>query len=319
MAAELGQSGDTLGMDLGTTGGNWLFKDQDLLMGPVPARVLIDKLYAGEISPDTPVADADGEEWKRLRDVPFFTVHIARAQARSRVMRDKQAVEARERRHRTVRLVTIGIAAVILVGAVGSGTWWWVVHRSMERSDDGELAELGITLSPPKIALASGQANAGHDGSAWLDVDVAADPTEAAAAAGQHRTAHRGRGHGHNGRSAAKTAVAAASAGGHGGDHGGVGLERNYDMASINRTVRSESRTLFPCIKAEVHRTGFKGQIPFEFVIKNDGHVGKLWIDNKDLRGTPLEACFKGAMARWRFKKFAGERPTVSQSFTVGG
>ncbi len=88
-------------------------------------------------------------------------------------------------------------------------------------------------------------------------------------------------------------------------------------MAHIQQVLKKQSRTLFPCIKAEVARTGFKGTIPFEFVVTNAGRVGKIWIDNRQLRGTPLEACFQRTMARWRFKPFAGERPTVSQSFTI--
>ena len=99
----------------------------------------------------------------------------------------------------------------------------------------------------------------------------------------------------------------------------GVGLHRSYDMTAINATVHRVEATLVPCVKQEVQRSGFHGSIPFEFVVKNDGHVGRLWIDNKDLRGSPLKACFEKTMARWKFKAFQGERPSVSLSFNVGG
>src|SRR2546425_1129491 len=36
-----------LGTDLGTTGGDWLFRYGELVLGPVPAHQIVDKLYKG--------------------------------------------------------------------------------------------------------------------------------------------------------------------------------------------------------------------------------------------------------------------------------
>lgn len=314
MAAELGTADEGLGMDLGTSGGNWLFKDQELLMGPVPARVLVDKLYAGEIGPDTPVADERDEAWTRLKDVPFFTVHIARAQARGRVLREKRAAEVQARRRRTTRVAILAAAAVILVIAVSGGTWWWVVHRSMAADHSKDLASLSITLSPPQIALSAGS-HAQAGGGQLLDVNVAGGgaPEAPAHPAGRTRGRRPGRTRTRGGRHAAApphTPAAPAK---------GVAVEHSYDMKAINATVHRVEATLIPCVRNEVQRSGFKGKIPFEFVIKNDGHVGKLWIDNNDLRGSPLKACFQKKMAGWHFEPFNGERPSVSLSFNVGG
>jgi outer membrane biosynthesis protein TonB len=125
-------------------------------------------------------------------------------------------------------------------------------------------------------------------------------------------------------------AAAAAPAGGGGGgaaaparttesDADGLGTTRSYDMTHIRSVLDRESRTLFPCIRDEVRRSGYSGNIPFAFVINNDGRVGRLWIDERRLRGGEMQQCFEQVMARWRFNAFPGERPTVNHSFTVGG
>ncbi|RMG19820.1 MAG: hypothetical protein D6729_04340 [Deltaproteobacteria bacterium] len=302
--------------------GQWLFKERDLLMGPVPAKVLIDKLYAGEIDGETQVASEAEEVWRPLREVDLFRVHIAKAEARLRVMREKAQAQAQARRRKARLAVLLSAAAVLLAVVVATGVWW-LVTSSAEREAEGALADLGITVSPPVIELALADQPPRREG-AWLDVDV--DVEEAPSAAPPTRTPARRRPLARGstgGRPPAKGAPGpeppAPRAPKTPPEGEGVGLKAAYDMNHINAVVRRQSRTLFPCIKAEVKRTGFRGVLPFEFVVKNDGRVGKIWIDRKELRGTPLEKCFAETMAKWRFNPFPGPRPTVKQSFTIGG
>jgi len=312
-------------MDLGTSGGQWLYKDKDLLMGPVPAKVIIDKLGAGEIAPGTMVADEDLGEWMALDQVAFFKIHVARAQARARVLKDKQSEElqAKKRSRRHTLFLVQGAAG--LIALVGGGAFWWVSSTRIGESS-AELSDIGITISPPVIALASLSKHR-KEGGAYLDVEVA----DAAGSGGREAAESGSRSAGNKGRRLRGSAASASSKGGSGSgsahssststsvDADGLATTTSYDMGHIQSVLKNNSRSLFPCIKAEVARTGFKGAIPFEFVVTNAGRVGKVWIDNKVLRGTPMEACFQETMSKWRFKSFAGERPTVSQSFTIGG
>ena len=84
-------------IDVGTTGGDWMFKQDDMVFGPMPARLLIEKMYLGEIGGTTLVAPSDGE-FTPLREVSFFTVHLAKAEARLRVQRDTDEFKTIERR-----------------------------------------------------------------------------------------------------------------------------------------------------------------------------------------------------------------------------
>ncbi len=91
MASGLGL-GDLPPQETAAPTGQWLFKERDLLMGPVPAKVIVDKLYAGDLTGDTPVASEEDELWRPLREVAEFRVHLAKAEARQRVLREKAAV-----------------------------------------------------------------------------------------------------------------------------------------------------------------------------------------------------------------------------------
>jgi hypothetical protein len=69
----------------------WLFRQSDLILGPVPAKQIIDKLYSGEISPETEVQIMGTGLFTRLAEVAEFKVHVAKAQAKMRV--DSAAAE----------------------------------------------------------------------------------------------------------------------------------------------------------------------------------------------------------------------------------
>src|SRR5687768_3966960 len=58
--------------------GEWLFKDNEQVLGPVPAEMLVSKLYEGHVNADTPVAREVGQ-WKPLREVSFLGAHVPRA------------------------------------------------------------------------------------------------------------------------------------------------------------------------------------------------------------------------------------------------
>ena len=302
-----------------SSAGRWLFKDKGLLMGPVPASVIIDKLYAGEIDADTSVAsETNDEKWKPLGKVSLFSVHVAKAQARHKVLREKKEHEARVRRKKATRLtVTIvsGGALVIAVFAVVA----WLVSTQPWREEDAALADLEITVNPPTIALASAE-DLQRGQELFLDVDV--DVEEAR---DEPRPTKRPQRRPRRQPSAKQAKSAPAEAGVQQAtktttvrDSDGLGTTRSYDMDHIRSVLGRETRSLRPCVAEEVRRSGFSGTIPFTIVINNDGRVGRLWIDERRLRGGEMQRCFERTMQGWRFRAFSGERPNVSQSITVG-
>lgn len=302
---------------LSTSGaGHWLFKDKDLLMGPVPASVLIDKLYAGEVGPDTPVADEnDDGRWLPLREVPVFTTHVAKAQARQRVLEEKRAHEAKVRRKKSTRLVLMVLSGGLVVAGVFAVVVWLVSSQPWQEEDDA-LADLEITMNPPAITLASAE-DLTRGEELFLDVDVEKETKTTRPRRRRPRTRPAA--------SSSKTATPPPEAAKEPAaettqaDPDGLATTQSYDMDHIRTILNKESRSLFPCIREEVRRSGFSGTIPFSFVINNQGRVERLWIDQRRLRGGEMQSCFERVMSRWRFGSFQGERPTVNHSFTIGG
>ena len=73
------------------TKGEWLFKQEDTVLGPVTAIVLVERIKAGALSADTPIA-RDGQPFKPMKLVPLFREayeatleEIGRASCRERV------------------------------------------------------------------------------------------------------------------------------------------------------------------------------------------------------------------------------------------
>ena len=100
---------------------------------------------------------------------------------------------------------------------------------------------------------------------------------------------------------------------------GGELVAAQFDEGKIQAAVARQQRTLVPCFREEAARSPeFRGDVPIEFAIGNDGRVVQLWIDEPRFRKGPLEQCLSTALATWRFDPFPGQRPTVSLAFRIG-
>jgi outer membrane biosynthesis protein TonB len=100
---------------------------------------------------------------------------------------------------------------------------------------------------------------------------------------------------------------------------GGELVAAQFDARRIQAVVGREQRSLVPCFRAEAARSPeFRGEVPIEFVVGNDGRVARLWIDEPRFREGALRDCLVQALAAWRFEPFPGQRPTVSLAFGIG-
>jgi hypothetical protein len=95
--------------------------------------------------------------------------------------------------------------------------------------------------------------------------------------------------------------------------------EARFDAAAIQAGVARQQRSLVPCFRDQAARDPeYRGQVPLEFTIGNDGRVAALYVDDPRFREGPLRACLERALAGWRFEPFPGQRPTVQLAFGVG-
>src|SRR5579863_3300494 len=150
----MGESGaQPTGPDAGSSAGLWMFKQNGMVFGPVSARVILDKLYQGEIGADTEVAREEEESFRTLSDVAFFTIHLAKAQAKLKVEREEDTHEAGERRGRRTRGVVVALLVISSVGIAVGGAYWLVQRRQHQL--EKEVDDIPITPNPPELAEAS--------------------------------------------------------------------------------------------------------------------------------------------------------------------
>ncbi len=300
-------------------GEQWLFKQDELLLGPVPTAKLIELLYAGDIDASTPVAPhgADGAPgFRRLSELEAFRVHLAKAAAKHRVEAQSVEIKDRARRMRLVKVVAIGTRGLALVLGGGRFAWWLAIHRPWETQLQLPQPVIAEDDDLPVITLASSRRG---------DEEVAyPDSAPAGTAAPQERTKPRT-------SLEAKApkppkvpgkAVASASTTSRPPDGDDVAVVQQWDQDAINSVVKGNKKTLHACLNAEAQRqkAGWSAKIPIEFTIGNDGRVAKLWIDNPDYKrdSTELYKCMLQTLRRWEFPKYSGEQANVSLSFTVG-
>lgn len=284
-----------LGVDLGTTGGDWLFRQGELVLGPVPASQLVEKLYQGDLDGATEVAPLGANQFRPLSEVEFFRVHLAKAEAKWRVDAAARASQARDRKRRNVKIGAV--AAVALVAATGAalGARYLAVYMPWKKAGPIE-----ISTNAPVIRMG-----------ARVDEELVDYPGAVPTA----RPAERP-----GGRPAAKPlALAATKRGPKLSDPSADpdGLQTGtFDLAAINSVVQAKKASLNGCLRAEVqNRPDLSGEIPIEFVIGNGGRVTKVWVDHPALKNGPFKDCLLKELQKWPFAAFEGEQPTVSLSF----
>lgn len=277
--------------------GEWLFRREGKLFGPVPAAVLVERLEAGEFSPDLSVAP-EGGEFRPLREVPEFVPVLARLEARRKVEGELAAARRVARRRGLGRLLLWGGLAAGVAAAVAAG----VIALVKARLPEAAVAE--VRVSAPLIAAApAAPAAPGDDLLAYVEEEGPAAPSRSGARAPAPRRAPSAPG--------GATTLRA--------EPDGLATEIGYDEAALNRVIAANQARLVACVREQAAKDpAFRGEVPLSFTVDNDGRVGKLWVDKPGYHEGGLEQCIKARLAEWRFPAFAGERPTVSLSFRVG-
>lgn len=281
--------------------GDWLFRQGELVLGPVKGDQLVAKLYAGEIHGETEVTPLGENSFRRLRDVDGLKLHLAKAEAKHRVDKVAKTAERVAVQQRNVKISGVAVVAVLVAAGLMVGARYLVIHNPFK--DANQLAFADISVEPPEIGLARSR------GTEEL-VAYPADGVRAKKPAGGLARA----------TPAGGKAVASARASTAGTTTDADGFESaNFDREAINSVVKKNQTTLYTCFREQAKRTpGLAERIPLEFAIGNDGHVAKLWVDNPKFKEGDLASCLFGQLQKWPFKTFEGERPTVRLAFNIG-
>lgn len=279
-------------------GGEWLYRQGGLVLGPVDGQELVKRLYERALDGHTEVALVGSHHFQPLGEVEALRLFLAKAQARWRVDAHDRQVKEQRRRVRNVRLAVVTVLAAAGATAAAAGARYLAVHNPW-RKDTGEPT---ITAEAPTITLARARRR---------DEDLVDYPLD--------RTA--------GGPRSGKSPVAAGTRGATGRSIGqqaepdpdGLNTAPQFDRTAIMAVVAQKQRALYPCFAEEARRApGLNARIPVEFTIGNDGHVTKVWVDHAQYREGPLPDCLLRELQKWPFRPYEGERANVGLSFTVG-
>lgn len=265
----------------------WLFRQGDLILGPVPTKALVDKLFTAEVNGLTEVQVMGSGTFVRLKDVPELKVHLAKAEAKHRV----EAQAAVAARHRSKRLLTIVgiVSGVLLVIAVGVGFLgsYLAVHGSTSSDDE-------ITMEMAVVSRAQ------RSDDELVDYSPSGRKLPRPNPVGTAPNPNPG---------TPKPKMGSA-------DSDGLAMGE-VDQDAINSVIAKFKPTLIPCIK-EVAKPGMPPtQIPIQFTVNEVGKVSKVWVDNPDFKSGPLPECLMRELQKWPFKA-QGTSASVGFAFNIG-
>ncbi len=304
---------------------HWLFRQGDLVLGPVSGHQVVEKLYTGELTGDSEVSSSGPSGFRKLKELEAFQLHAAKAAVKVKVEAEARLAHSTLVRR---RLFVVGGVAVML-GLLGLGAWQVARHAAVYLPDD----EPSIHVEPPKISFARpsvpeelleypGEPKRAPSRSVSRPAVSTPDKAEgaekpeksskavalASASPAPGSTSRR------TGSSGTRSRKSSSPS-----DPDGLQMMATFDQAAINRVVKKHQPSLFRCFKEEAQRNpGFSARIPLEFSIGNDGRVAKLWVDHPRFKKGPLYECLFGELRKWPFKPYEGERATVNLSFTIG-
>ena len=286
---------------MGPSDQSWLYREGDLILGPVPSQQIIDKLYAGELLPQSEVQLMGSGRFMKVSDIPDFKVHVAKSEAKKRV--DAHAQEHHsEQKKKLTRGLAIGAGVLVTLGIVVAVLGSYLAVHTPTGKTAEELAWGDITVDAPTISKAKRRVDDELVDYQGTTGSVKKPPTGTAPVATRLPTGTT--------KPPTGTKPALGSS-----DPDGMSMGE-VDEAGINAVVAKNKSSLIPCIKT-VARPGVYLKIPIEFSIAEAGKVSKVWVDNPDLKDSGLQECLLKELQKWPFKSTHSGN-SVNLSFNVG-
>lgn len=292
----------------------WLFRQGELVLGPLTAQQIVEKLYAGEIDAKTPVQKMGDGNFRRLGDIDAFRVHVAKAEAKARVDKSAMSHAIAAKKSRNVKIgITVAIAAVIAT-FVGAGAYYLAVYTPWKDVDEEAFGDITISIEPGEIKLAK----ANLEDEELVDYPLGGKKNPTALAHNTPKKIPDDKTPPDGTKLAKAQTPKSNKVNNEAEDPDGMQMAK-FDQGAINSVVNAKQKTLYPCLIAEAQKNpGLSAKIPIEFVIGNDGKVAKVWVDHPSFKTGSLPECLLQKMQAWQFKAYDGERATVSLSFKIG-
>ncbi len=286
---------------MGPNDTSWLFRQGELILGPVPAPKIIEKIYAHDLDAKSEVQAMGSGRFQRLAEIDLFKVHLAKADAKKRVDHVERTTNAASKKKRNVAIaITAGVLLSIGGAVVLTGSYL-AVHTPGAAMDDL------ISVDAPTITRAK---------KSVTDEELVEYPGLGGTPVKKPPTVVAARERPETSPNTPKNVPKQPKMNDEKDDPDGMQMGK-FDQSTINTVVNAHKRTLFPCLLA-INKPGVMQKIPIEFAIGNNGKVTKVWVDHPDYKSGPVPECLLKELQKWPFKNYDGETATVSLSFNIG-
>jgi len=303
--------------------GEWLFKENDVVKGPVPATVLVQRITEEGLEPGTKIAREMGK-WVALSEVAYFADAIKAVEEKRRIEEELARVRALRSRRTVVRLAVMALIAII---PLITGAW---VGRAVMIAKPWDDTDAWAQRSPPLVDLPPPPPRFAKveepkpveepppsetaEGEPSDDAKNAADDDDG--------KGKKGRKKGKKGKKAktrdaakeetTKVAEAPASSG------SDKDLPRTLTQAQVMSGLNKGASGFKKCVKDEMDRNpDMPARITLAFSVANDGKAINVKLLERQVRDGPLASCIQKSMAGLRWQKFYGERPYAEVPFNI--
>lgn len=317
------------------TEGEWLFKQDDVVLGPVSAAVLVQRIEAGELSADTPLGREAGK-WRPLKAVPYFQEILDKVEAQKRALLEQLEREARLRRQRIARWSALAGLFVVpfLLGAVAGRAVW--IAKPWDRGDEWlqrppPLVDLPVkpkpAAPPEEKRVVDSRADEAEDDEPEDDDRVAEAEGDAKSdkkATASKRTAKKAS----SSKKAADTKkqkpaeepkqVAVAKADEKKEADSAGGPLPTLTQQQVMAPVLKNQAAIGNCLKAEVARNpDIPSRVTLMWTVTEAGRATGFKLKEREVRTGPLATCLSALFDNMRWPRFTGERKNVELPLSV--
>lgn len=328
--------GDALDDDLDAAEGEWLFKEGNVVKGPVAAGLLIQRLREGALPADTMVAREMGG-WVPAESVEGFADILRQAEkqrAQEAALRREQAAARRRRMGRMTVL-----AVLVLVPFLGGAFLGRTVMKARPWDDTEKWYQadppvLGLKKKPKKRpkppptpppedeqTVAADEAKKAADEEKKDDEEKVASRSKKSRDRRDSRRSSKKRDKKADKKADSKKADDKKSSDAKKEDAkvAQADLPRTLTEKQIMGGLAKGKRGLGKCIRTAIDKTpdDIPNKITLAFSVANDGKAVGVKLLERQVRGSTLEKCIQKAVGRVTWPKFYGERKYTEVPFKI--
>lgn len=285
------------------TSGTWLFKEDEIVKGPVAADVIVAKIDDCEIDTQTPLA-RDMSVWLTIGDIPYFSdrVRIAtRNRERAQLLAEhQQKVSVRQR----IRLATM--AAIIVCPLIMGMFAGWETKKARPWDDHDQwtarVPEYEALKRPfrPAVKKPAGSDSVSPNEDSNMDQLANASTTQ--------KSKKRKKKKRRKSSQLAKASEKSAS----------QKKIESLSNAQVTAGLQKAKGGIGRCLKTEFKRNkNMPGVVTVAFSIANNGKAINVKVKERQVRNTPLPKCLKTVIAKVQWPAFYGERKYVEFPFNI--